>query len=162
MCPHLSETQNCDPEPCYTWHVKQGVCIPQQSTCGVGISHQTVSCFNRNMVRKIALKVIFYYQIIFKKSKQLLASFLTFVGQVNVRYFFGKKDDPQNVIKFWKIFSNSLQNEYLLFNLFQFEPQSNAFMRCTSAMSLRLVKFDYILLYFDLDRLVWLTAGARN
>lgn len=48
----------------------------------------------------------------------MLASFLTFVGQVNVRYFFWKKDDPQNVIKFWKFFSNSLQNEYLLFNLF--------------------------------------------
>lgn len=63
MCPHLSETQNCDPEPCYTWDVKREECNPQQPPCGVGIATQTVYCFNRNMVGKFILKLIFYYYI---------------------------------------------------------------------------------------------------
>ncbi|XP_061179700.1 thrombospondin type-1 domain-containing protein 7A-like [Saccostrea echinata] len=51
VCPHLSETQNCDPEPCYTWKVSRGECLPQIPPCGVGVAYQSVYCFNRNNTR---------------------------------------------------------------------------------------------------------------
>lgn len=117
MCPHLSETQNCDPEPCYTWDVKREKCIPQQPPCGVGIATQTVYCLNRNMVRKFTLKVIFYYYIILENS--LLAPLLTFVGQVHLGNYFKKKMILKMLYKS-ESFINCLQNEYLFCNYMYF------------------------------------------
>ncbi|XP_033731850.1 thrombospondin type-1 domain-containing protein 7A-like isoform X2 [Pecten maximus] len=54
-CPHLSETQNCDPEPCYNWKVVARPCILRNTNmgeaCGVGIAHRTLACLNKYKIR---------------------------------------------------------------------------------------------------------------
>ncbi|KAK3612198.1 hypothetical protein CHS0354_016588 [Potamilus streckersoni] len=50
-CPHLSETQTCDPQPCYQWNVTVASCIllnpnsPHQ--CGLGQAYRTIACINK-------------------------------------------------------------------------------------------------------------------
>lgn len=55
MCPHLSETQTCDPEPCFKWNMTVGSCHllnPNTSpACGLGIAYRTLSCVNKIGVR---------------------------------------------------------------------------------------------------------------
>jgi hypothetical protein len=50
-CPHLSETQACEPEPCYLWNVTVGDCMMlnanQGQTCGIGNAYRTVACVNK-------------------------------------------------------------------------------------------------------------------
>ncbi|KAL4229485.1 Thrombospondin type 1 repeat-containing protein [Mactra antiquata] len=50
-CPHLSETQTCDPQPCFKWNLAVGECnllnpitVP---ACGLGIAYRTLSCMNK-------------------------------------------------------------------------------------------------------------------
>jgi hypothetical protein len=49
QCPHLSETQNCDPEPCYFWNTSSGPCSLSKfnrngDNCGVGVAERTTTC----------------------------------------------------------------------------------------------------------------------
>ncbi|KAL3836955.1 hypothetical protein ACJMK2_022357 [Sinanodonta woodiana] len=50
-CPHLSETQTCDPQPCYQWNVTVGSCallIPNNPRqCGLGQAFRTIACINK-------------------------------------------------------------------------------------------------------------------
>ncbi|XP_052804646.1 thrombospondin type-1 domain-containing protein 7A-like [Mya arenaria] len=51
ICPHIDETQTCDPQPCYRWNITTGQCHllnPTISpTCGLGIAYRTLSCINK-------------------------------------------------------------------------------------------------------------------
>ncbi|XP_053409281.1 thrombospondin type-1 domain-containing protein 7A-like isoform X2 [Mercenaria mercenaria] len=51
MCPHLSETQTCDPQPCFHWNMTVGLCQllnPNTSPpCGLGTAYRTISCVNK-------------------------------------------------------------------------------------------------------------------
>ncbi|XP_052094228.1 thrombospondin type-1 domain-containing protein 7B-like isoform X2 [Mytilus californianus] len=57
QCPHLSETQNCDPEPCYFWNTSSGPCslskirYGKSETCGVGIKQRTATCVDKKGMR---------------------------------------------------------------------------------------------------------------
>ncbi|KAL5011039.1 hypothetical protein ScPMuIL_013344 [Solemya velum] len=50
-CPHLSETQSCDPEPCFKWTIGVGPCMLLNSNvgdvCGLGIAYRTIGCENK-------------------------------------------------------------------------------------------------------------------
>ena len=50
-CPHLSETQMCDPQPCYHWNITVGKCSllnPNVSPpCGLGTAYRTLACVNK-------------------------------------------------------------------------------------------------------------------
>lgn len=57
QCPHLSETQNCDPEPCYFWNTSSGPCSLRSrfgtssgENCGSGTKQQTTTCVDKKGV----------------------------------------------------------------------------------------------------------------
>ena len=54
-CPHLSETQNCDPEPCYVWNITTGPCqlvyySRSRSNCGIGEARRIIGCVDQRGV----------------------------------------------------------------------------------------------------------------
>ena len=54
-CPHLDETQMCDPQPCYHWNITVERCMllnPNVSpACGLGTAYRTLACVNKIGVR---------------------------------------------------------------------------------------------------------------
>ena len=50
-CPHWSETQMCDPQPCYHWNISVEKCMllnPNVSPpCGLGTAYRTLACVNK-------------------------------------------------------------------------------------------------------------------
>ncbi|KAK3106621.1 hypothetical protein FSP39_023848, partial [Pinctada imbricata] len=50
-CPHLSETQNCDPEPCYIWNITTGPCNllygNRRERCGLGEARRAIGCVDK-------------------------------------------------------------------------------------------------------------------
>lgn len=54
QCPHLSETQSCDPEPCFQWTITVGPCMLLNTNvgdvCGLGVAYRTIGCENKYKV----------------------------------------------------------------------------------------------------------------
>ena len=53
-CPHLSETQACEPESCFRWRVTYGPCeATPRGGCGQGTRQRFAECVNREEVRSL-------------------------------------------------------------------------------------------------------------